>query len=366
MRRLIIAAAIFISVVLVASLVTSTSDDGGGDKAPAESTTTTQPEDTPSTTDSSSGSTTSTTEASTTTSTPSDDDAEECGEGFFGSLTCATPAPDPGDVTPSDTEECEVDRLRPVYDFDLPGKLAPENFTVAYNSQLLRTESGRVAFLKDQLALTCRDPVAMASYASYTGITPTIRTDADMNRLVRKYLNESGTWQRHHDALVKMWKRIKGTNVKQRDPEEVAKTHAQKRVGNKRPPQLYTEPVKDGGSCDIIIELVFDDGTVLRFCPGCKQPYMPETPEPSPATPTTSRPRPRPPCTTCTTTTTRPRGNPTTTTAPPTPTTTTTRPTTPTTRPVVLCPEGPNAGKPAPNGDLSQCLKSTGGGTPGD
>ena len=34
-----------------------------------------------------------------------------------------------------------------------------------------------------------------------------------------------------------------------------------------------------------------------------------------------------------------------------------TKPTTTTTKPVVLCPNGPDKGKPAPGGDISKCRK---------
>jgi hypothetical protein len=352
-------------IVLLGALITPSSDNAK-DKVKTESTTTTQPEDTPSTTDSSSGSsTTTTTEDSTTTSTPSDDDAEECGEGIFGSLNCTTPAPDPGDADdgPLDLgKPCVVQLDRLDYNFYHDGKIAVENFREPFKGDI-NTEEGLNQFIKGALQLACEDPVAMASYASNTVLKDQKLTVEQQNHLVLKYLDHVDLWQRHLDKLTERWNSAVLVRVVNNDGRP-AETDAQRHVGGKRPPELFIEDLK--GSCTQIVE-IWMEGEVDQLCVQCFQ-FVRRTPKSPPAIPVTPEEpsTPRPPCTTCTTTTTRPRGNPTTTTAPPTPTTTTTRPTTPTTRPVVLCPEGPNAGKPAPNGDLSQCLKSTGGGTPGD
>lgn len=394
-----IAPALVALAVLVSGLAI-TSNDGDKDKVKTESTsTTTQPEGTSTTTSSTpSGS-------STTTTTDPDADSDGCPDSGFGSLMCTPEESDEGSGSPAceddatfwerlncrladadeptdDTsdpdqpggdvvlnlQKCQVDLDNIDYGFYHRGKLAVENFDAPFRGDV-KTMEGQKEFLQDLVQRGCVDPSAMASYARHLGIIPKDSDDATVNRLAVDYTTNAERWQRHVNLMVtKLNAAVLVRTVDNGDPN--ATTDGQRHIGGKRPPEVFKEPLK--GSCKVIVE-VWVQGEVFSFCPGCKQPVR-RTPTAPPASPVT------PPCTTCTpppstpcrrncgtTTTTRPPGGGTTTTTRPPAVTTTTRPTTTTTRPVVLCPSGPDAGEPAPGGDIEKCRKSTPGeGTTGD
>ncbi len=381
-------------IALISGAVMVGSKDDGKDKVKTESeaTTTTKPEGTSTTSSTPSGS-------STTTTAP-DDGSDDCKDvGTFGRLFCDSSGSDPGAPTDEkcstilgrevcvptggggsgqpggdvvlNLQKCQVDLNNIDYGFYHRGKLAVENFDAPFKGDV-KTMEGQKEFLQDLVERGCVDPSAMASYARHLGIIPKDSDDATVNRLAVAYTTDIGRWQRHVNLMVtKLNGAVLVRLVKNEDAN--ATTDGQRHIGEKRPPQVFKEPLK--GSCPDIVE-VWVQGEVYSFCPGCKQPVR-RTPTAPPAVPVT------PPCTICTPpstpTTTTPGQTPTTTrpgtptTAPPTtapPTTappTTAPPTTavPTTRPPrPMCPY-PYGHIPVPPGGVGKCPKDEGG-TPPD